>query len=73
MLSTWRLEELRDKLNAKFFLYESTGDLESLLVAVSSFVKVGRLLDDIDGGRRMSIKELRKAFPTTEGRKKRKM
>ena len=67
------LEELRDKLNAKFFLYESTGDLESLLVAVSSFVKVGRLLDDIDAGRRMSINELRKAFPTTEGRKKRKM
>jgi len=59
------LEELRDKLNAKFFLYESTGDLESLLVAVSSFVKVGRLLDDVDAGRRLSIKELKKTFPGT--------
>lgn len=56
------LDRLRDVLHAKFFLYETTADLEPLLVCISAQTHPSALLKDVREGRRMSNRQIEQLY-----------
>ena len=56
------LDRLREDLGAKMFLYETTAEMEPLLLVISALTALEDLADDVRRGRRLSNRELKRLF-----------
>lgn len=61
------LDRLRAELNTRFFLYETAGDLEPLLMCISAHMHLDALLADVEEGKRMSNREIDRFYPSKCG------
>lgn len=52
------LDRLREDLSTKMFLYETTAEMEPLLLVISALTALEDLEDDVRRGRRLSNREL---------------
>ena len=56
------LDRLRADLGVKMFCYETTAEMEPLLVVISALTALEDLVDDVQRGRRLSNRELKRLF-----------